>query len=154
MQSLTGDQRSSIIRTLADLLVERERDILLANQADVKALPEATGISTSIKGRLTLTSAKLKSVSDGLRQIADSSSSIVGRVTRRTLLSDGLELTKMTVPIGVLLVIFESRPDVLPQVCVCLYLTVFSRLRKPYRLPSAVLRISIGILLFSCFVFT
>ena len=118
LQALTGDQRSAVIRTLADLLIERERDILLANQSDVKALKESSSseASAAIKGRLTLTAPKLKILSEGLRQIADSSSSIVGRVIRRTLLADGLELTKLTVPIGVLLVIFESRPDVLPQV--------------------------------------
>lgn len=115
MQSLTGDQRSDIIRHLSELLMERQTDILKANQEDLKEAG-AAHVTPSMRGRLTLSPAKLKSVSEGLKQIADSSRGIVGRTLRRTLLSPGLELTQMTVPIGVLLVIFESRPDVLPQV--------------------------------------
>lgn len=78
--------------------------------------------------RLVLSERKLHTLHEGLKQIADQSSDIVGRVVRRTLLADGLELKQVTTPIGVLLVIFESRPDCLPQVsadlclCVCLSL--------------------------------
>lgn len=93
--------------------MERTPQILKANQEDLK---EQNQIGPALRGRLTLTAGKIKSLSDGLMQIAESSSNIVGRVTRRTLLASGLELTQITVPIGVLLVIFESRPDVLPQV--------------------------------------
>ena len=68
--------------------------------------------------RLVLSERKLHTLHEGLKQIANQSSDIVGRVVRRTLLADGLELKQVTTPIGVLLVIFESRPDCLPQVCV------------------------------------
>lgn len=58
----------------------------------------------------------MKNLAVGLKQIADDSHNNVGRVLRKTKLAHGLELKQITVPIGVLLVIFESRPDSLPQV--------------------------------------
>ena len=59
---------------------------------------------------------KLESLSTGLKQIAESSYENVGKVVRKTKVSDTLDLVQRTVPIGVLMVIFESRPDALPQV--------------------------------------
>jgi len=66
--------------------------------------------------RLSLSPAKLASLAVGLRQIAVAAQDSVGRVLRRTRLAPGLELEQVSVPIGVLLVIFEARPDCLPQV--------------------------------------
>jgi delta-1-pyrroline-5-carboxylate synthetase len=64
---------------------------------------------------LSLGEKKLKVLADGMNQIANNSN-ILGKVVKSTQLADGLLLKQVTVPIGVLMVIFESRPDSLPQV--------------------------------------
>lgn len=115
MQSLLPEERASAINTLASLLESKQADILDANNKDMEEARKS-GLAKPLLSRLSLTPSKLKSLSAGLRQIADSSHRNVGRVLRRTKLASGLELKQITVPIGVLLVIFESRPDSLPQV--------------------------------------
>lgn len=86
-----------------------------ANNKDLEE-GRKSGLAKPLLSRLSLTPSKLNSLSLGLRQIAASSLENVGRVIRRTKLAEDLELRQITVPIGVLLVIFESRPDSLPQV--------------------------------------
>ncbi|XP_044736470.1 delta-1-pyrroline-5-carboxylate synthase [Chrysoperla carnea] len=115
LQSLTPEERASAVNTLADLLISKQNEVLDANARD---LQEATksGLAKPLLSRLSLTPSKLKNLAVGLRQIAEASHNNVGRVLRRTKLADGLSLKQITVPIGVLLVIFESRPDSLPQV--------------------------------------
>lgn len=115
LQKLTPAERASAIHLLADLLLDK-KDLIL--EANAKDLEEATknGLETPLLNRLSLSSGKLKTLSKGLKQIADSSYENVGRVLRKTKLAENLILQEVTVPIGVLLVIFESRPDSLPQV--------------------------------------
>lgn len=115
MQALTPEQRASCVNTLADLLITRQAEILDANSKDLDEARKS-GLAKPLLSRLSLTPAKLKNLSVGLKQIADDSHNNVGRVVRRTKLASGLNLKQVTVPIGVLLVIFESRPDSLPQV--------------------------------------
>ncbi|XP_071793189.1 delta-1-pyrroline-5-carboxylate synthase-like [Asterias amurensis] len=115
LQSLTADERADIINKLANLLVERSDEILAANKQDMD-VARMTQMSGPMLARLAMTGSKLRSLSDGLKQIAATSHDNVGRELKRTLIAEGMILRQITVPIGVLMVIFESRPDCLPQV--------------------------------------
>ena len=79
-------------------------------------LIDFSGLSDVLMSRLQMTEKKLETLADGLYQIAKSSLTNIGRVLKKTKISEGMILKQITVPIGVLLVIFESRPDCLPQV--------------------------------------
>ena len=105
-----------MIYRLSELLIERQQEILDANQRDLDAARVAGNLAAPLLARLSLSSNKLKTLSAGLRQIADDSYDNVGRLLKATRIATGLELNQVTVPIGVLMVIFESRPDALPQV--------------------------------------
>ena len=115
LQALTPADRANIIHTLADQLVEKSAKIMEANQKDlVKA--RSQGIEGPLYDRLVMTPGKLSSLAEGLKQIAESSFDNLGRIVRRTKISETMSIVQKTVSIGVLLVIFESRPDCLPQV--------------------------------------
>lgn len=116
LASLHPDQRSEIICQLAELLTERKDEILAANKMDMELAVTTEHSSPAMLKRLSLSPAKLNSLALGLRQIAVAAQDSVGRVLRRTRVAHNLELEQITVPIGVLLVIFEARPDCLPQV--------------------------------------
>ncbi|XP_069547350.1 delta-1-pyrroline-5-carboxylate synthase isoform X1 [Brachyistius frenatus] len=116
LASLHPAQRSEIICHLADLLTERKEEILAANKMDMDLAASAGQLPPAMLKRLSLSPAKLDSLAIGLRQIAVAAQDSVGRVLRRTRVAHNLDLEQVTVPIGVLLVIFEARPDCLPQV--------------------------------------
>nr|XP_054605708.1 delta-1-pyrroline-5-carboxylate synthase isoform X2 [Nothobranchius furzeri] len=109
-------QRRDIICRLAELLTERKEEILAANKMDMEMAVSAGVLPPAMLSRLSLTPAKLNGLSIGLRQIAMAAQDSIGRVLRRTMVANNLQLEQITVPIGVLLVIFEARPDCLPQV--------------------------------------
>ncbi|XP_067933837.1 delta-1-pyrroline-5-carboxylate synthase-like [Watersipora subatra] len=115
LQTIAPEKRADIIYRLADLLLEKQDAILEANKKDV-ALANQQGIAESLAARLVLNPSKLASLSIGLRQIAAGSYSVLGEVKKHTVVSEGMDLMQVTVPIGVLLIIFESRPECLPQI--------------------------------------
>uniref|UniRef100_UPI00358F79E3 delta-1-pyrroline-5-carboxylate synthase-like isoform X2 n=1 Tax=Myxine glutinosa TaxID=7769 RepID=UPI00358F79E3 len=115
LASLQPEQRVEILCRLAELLTERQETILSANKQDMEQA-RASGLDTLLCDRLSLNPSKLSALAVGLRQLASSAGNALGKALKRTRLASGLILEHVTVPIGLLLVIFESRPDCLPQV--------------------------------------
>ena len=115
LQSLPPSKRSAAINHLADLLLTKQDTILAANRKDIEEAHNYD-LTPALTSRLSLSPSKLAALSEGLRQIAVDSETILGKVVKRTKIAEGVLLKKITVPIGVLMVIFESRPDCLPQV--------------------------------------
>lgn len=114
LQKLSSQERANILQRIAHELVAQSPKILKANQADLHAA-EISSLDDGLLARLKLTKAKLETLAEGIKSIAAQEEPI-GKMLKRTELASGLILHQETAPIGVLLVIFESRPESLPQI--------------------------------------
>jgi len=116
----TGPDRRSILLALADELArpQARAAILQANAedlADAQVLRDRGELSPALCDRLVLTDKKLDGLCDGLGQLADQAD-LIGRVELERELDDGLVLRRVSCPLGVLGVVFEARPDAVPQI--------------------------------------
>nr|CAA67069.1 delta-1-pyrroline-5-carboxylate synthase [Medicago sativa] len=114
LQAVSSEERKQILLNIADALQSREKEIRIENEADVVAAQEA-GYEKSLVARLVLKSEKIVGLANNIRIIANMEDPI-GRVLKRTELAEGVILEKTSSPLGVLLIIFESRPDALVQI--------------------------------------
>jgi delta-1-pyrroline-5-carboxylate synthetase len=114
LQSAESSVRSAILANYSLLLRENEAAIIAANELDMNLAHQDTSLSSATKSRLKLDAKKLAVLVAGLDQLANTADPINSLISRREITSQ-LELQQVTVAIGVLLIIFESRPDVLPQ---------------------------------------
>ncbi|KAL1330815.1 hypothetical protein HN51_048062 [Arachis hypogaea] len=114
LQVLNSEERRKILLAVADALEKNEGMIRVENEADVAAA-EAAGYERSLISRLTLKPEKISTLVRSVRMLADMEEPI-GQILKRTELADKLILEKISCPLGVLLVIFESRPDALVQI--------------------------------------
>ena len=94
----------------ADAILARSGEVIAANAEDVKAAP-GYGLSAASIDRLTLTAARLRSMADGLRQIAALPDPI-GEVREGGVRPNGLQVLKVGVPLGAIFFLYESRPNV------------------------------------------
>jgi glutamate-5-semialdehyde dehydrogenase len=92
----------------ADAIVKRSDEILAANARDLEA---ATDLSAAMKDRLKLTPARLQAAAEGLRQVA-ALPDPVGQVREGSVRPNGLSVEKVSVPLGVIFFLYESRPNV------------------------------------------
>ena len=102
--------KDAALHAAADLLVERAPEILDANGADVAAAEQANATATVVD-RLRLTHARIESMAAGLRQVA-SLADPVGEVLDGWVRPNGLRIQRVRVPLGVVAIIYENRPNV------------------------------------------
>jgi len=118
LAALSSEARSAALHRVADALVTQAPEVVAANREDVaeaeKRVADGT-LAPALLARLRIDEARLASLADGIRSLANMPEP-VGRVLARRQLGEGLELRQVTSPLGVLLIIFEARPDALPQI--------------------------------------
>jgi glutamate-5-semialdehyde dehydrogenase len=107
-----AEARNQALDRAAELLMERAGAVLQANAEDCA---QAADLSPAAASRLKLDPVKLGEMARGLTAVAALADPL-GRVRLHRLLDDGLELTQVTCPLGVLGVVFEARPDALLQI--------------------------------------
>jgi glutamate-5-semialdehyde dehydrogenase len=106
----TTEEKNAALLTAGDLLLERAPDVLVANAADIEA-GERAGMDPGPLDRLRLTDARLEGMADGLRKVAGLPDP-VGEVLGGWVTTAGLAIRRVRVPLGVVAIIYENRPNV------------------------------------------
>ena len=107
---LTTPQKNEILLAAADNLVAQADKILAANEADLNA-GRARGMSESLLDRLALSAERIEGIAGGLRQVAGLSDP-VGEVLQGRRMDNGIEMKQVRVPLGVMGMVYEARPNV------------------------------------------
>jgi glutamate-5-semialdehyde dehydrogenase len=104
------DEKNSALQAMADSIEAAESEIVAANAKDLEAAP-GYGLNAAAIDRLTLTPERIRAMAKGVREVALLPDP-VGEVIRAWTRPNGLKITKLRVPIGVVGIIYESRPNV------------------------------------------
>ncbi|MBV9042641.1 MAG: aldehyde dehydrogenase family protein, partial [Acidimicrobiia bacterium] len=102
--------KDAALQAAADLLVDRAPEIVEANAADV-AGAEADGVTPTVVDRLRLTGARIEAMANGLRTVA-ALPDPVGEIVEGWTRPNGLVIEKVRVPLGVVAIVYENRPNV------------------------------------------
>ena len=104
---LSTAEKNAILQAIADMIENRESEILKANGEDI----EASGLEGAMRDRLLLTSARIKDMARGVREVAALPDPI-GETLAEWTKPNGLHIRKVRVPFGVIGIVYESRPNV------------------------------------------
>ena len=110
LATLRTDAKNAALLAMADALMARQDEILAANAADLDASAEFD-LTPAMRQRLALSPGKVAGMADGLREVAELPDP-VGEVVDGWRRPNGLNLRRVRVPLGVIGIIYESRPNV------------------------------------------
>jgi glutamate-5-semialdehyde dehydrogenase len=110
MMTLSGAEKNRILRDMAKALRDNCADILKANELDMRDA-DTNNLTPALKDRLLLDESRVESMAVAIEEIA-SLKEPVGRVLDGWITEDGLKIEKVSIPIGVIGIIYESRPNV------------------------------------------
>jgi glutamate-5-semialdehyde dehydrogenase len=110
LATASSEAKDAALLAAADLLVERGDELLAANAEDV-AREDAAGASPTVVDRLRLSTGRVAAMAGGLRQVA-ALADPVGEVTAGWVRPNGLRIARVRVPLGVVAIIYENRPNV------------------------------------------
>src|SRR3954447_10749209 len=108
--SASTEAKNAALEATARLLGERSAEILEANAADL-ADERAEGLTDALRDRLTLSEERIAGMAEGVRAVVALEDPVGEELDNRALAS-GLELRKLRVPLGVVAVVYEARPNV------------------------------------------
>ncbi|AEX42446.1 glutamate-5-semialdehyde dehydrogenase [Corynebacterium diphtheriae] len=107
---LTSADKNAVLLATASALEEASAEIIAANQRDIDQ-GRARGLSDALIDRLSLDSARIAGIASGLRQVA-ALSDPVGEVVGGSVMPNGMQMRKVRVPLGVMGMVYEARPNV------------------------------------------
>ncbi len=117
----TGAERSAALNAIADAVIARGAEIIAANEEDM-VRARAAKINSSLLDRLLLTPTRVEGIANGARQVSKLPDPL-GIILRHSTLPNGIDLQQITVPFGVIGMVYEARPNVTVDAAVILLMS-------------------------------
>ena len=121
LSAATGAERSAALNAIADAVLARSAEIIAANEEDM-VRARAAKINSSLLDRLLLTPARIEGIANGARQVSKLPDPL-GIKLRHSTLPNGIDLQQITVPFGVIGMVYEARPNVAVDAAVILLMS-------------------------------